>query len=290
MRKLNGRKIRWIVREIEKGELSICRIARLQRITPQHARRVYRKYKGVMHPKLLPCGRKLKPVTHEEVEIILGVRMEHPVCAVSLEKLLDSRGIHIPHNRIHRVLLQHGYARSEPKKQKRRRPWIRYERRHSNSLWHADWFERDEKQIILFEDDASRLLTGFSSFSNATARNAMRVLEGAIEEYGCPRQVITDHGAQFTSLPRGSCPDPRPNEFQRFLRMMGIKQIKARVKHPQSNGKVERLFQTLEGLKAHFRCWEDAVDYYNYERPHMSLENEGLRTPYQAFLDKTRES
>ncbi len=30
MDKLNQRKIRWICREIEKGELSVCRIARLQ--------------------------------------------------------------------------------------------------------------------------------------------------------------------------------------------------------------------------------------------------------------------
>ncbi len=29
MKKLNGRKIRWIVRETEKGELSICPIARI---------------------------------------------------------------------------------------------------------------------------------------------------------------------------------------------------------------------------------------------------------------------
>jgi hypothetical protein len=79
MKKLNGRKIRWICREIEKGELSICRIAGIQEITPQHARRVYKKYRGVKHPKLLPCGRKPRPITQEEVDLILATRKEHPV-------------------------------------------------------------------------------------------------------------------------------------------------------------------------------------------------------------------
>ncbi len=290
MKKLNGRKIRWIVRETEKGELSICHIARIQKITPQHARRVYRGYRGVKHPKLLPCGRKPEPITLEDARMVIAVRKEHPVCAVSLEKILDEQGAHIPHNRIHRVLLRHGLAKPEPKKQKRRKPWIRYERRHSNSLWHADWFERDEEQIVLLEDDASRLLTGFGNFTNATARNTVAVLEDAISDYGRPRQLMTDHGVQFTSMPRGTCPEPEPNKFQKFLGEEGIQHIKARVKHPQSNGKVERVFRTLEGLKGHFGCWYSAVEYYNFKRPHMSLENGRLRTPYRAFLDKMKEN
>lgn len=168
VRKLNQRRIRWICREMEKGAISVCRIARLQHITPRHARRVYKKYKGIKKPVLLPCGRKPKPITQEEVDLIMALRKEHPVGAVSLEKLLDSRGRHIPHNHIHRVLRAHGLARPEPKKQKRRR-WVRYERMRSNSLWHCDWFEEKGEHLILFEDDDSRLLTGFCTFSNATA-------------------------------------------------------------------------------------------------------------------------
>jgi putative transposase len=188
------------------------------------------------------------------------------------------------------VLLQHGLAKPDSKKQRRRRPWVRYERRHSNSLWHADWFERKGRQIVLFEDDASRLLTGFGNFSKVTARNAKKVLEDAIAKYGSPKQLITDHGTQFTSLPRKTYNNPKPNEFQKFLKEKEIKHIRARVKHPQSNGKVERLFQTLERLKNHFGNWEKAVEYYNYKRPHMSLETGGLRTPHEAFIDKKRKN
>lgn len=47
MKKLNQRKINWIVREMKRQELTVCRIARQQNITPRHARRVFEKYKGI---------------------------------------------------------------------------------------------------------------------------------------------------------------------------------------------------------------------------------------------------
>jgi putative transposase len=215
------------------------------------------------------------------------MRHQHPLNAVTLEKILAEQDIHIGHNRIHRILKDEGLVKDEPHKQ-RRRTWIRYERRYSNSLWHADWFEETHEQIILFEDDASRFITGFGVFSNATAENSNHVLRQAITTYGRPKQMMTDHGTQFTSLPKITCPDPRQNMFQQFLKQQGILHIKARVKHPQSNGKVERAGQTIEQLRKHFSDWNDTVYYYNFRRPHSSLENGHLRTPYQAFQDKMR--
>jgi putative transposase len=233
-------------------------------------------------------GRKPRLVSDKERNLILRARDEHPISgALALEKILDSQGVHIPHNRIHRILKEAGLAIDEPRKQ-RCRKWIRYERRYSNSLWHADWFEQKQDQIVLFEDDASRFITGYGVFNNATAKNSMIVLDQAIQCYGIPKQLMTDHGVQFTSLPRETCDDPRPNEFQQFLQRYSIRHIKARVKHPQSNGKVERAGQTLQKLWKYFQCWDVAVCYYNYKRPHSSLENGCLRTPFQAFIDKTR--
>ena len=289
MKKLNQKKIRWIVKEMDKEERSVYRIAKTMNVTPQWVREIHRVYhKTKQYPYPIKSGRKPRSISDEERTLVLDTRKEHPISgAIALEKILDSQGVHIPHNRIHRIFKEEGFAQDEPRKQ-RRRKWIRYERRYSNSLWHADWFEERKDQIILFEDDASRFITGYGVFTNATAENSMLVLEQAVESYGIPRQLMTDHGTQFTSLPRDTCTDPRPNEFQQILRSYGIKHIKARVKHPQSNGKVERAGQTLQKLWKHFQCWDSAVSYYNFKRPHSSLENGCLRTPYQAFLDKTR--
>jgi putative transposase len=290
MKKLNQRKIKWICREMKKRELSVCRIARIQKITPQWVRELYRKYVETgSFPFPRPSGRKPRPIEEEERIAVLEMWKKHPVCALTLEKLLSQKSCPMSHNRIHRILKEEGLAKPEPKKQKRRK-WVRYERKHSNSLWHCDWFERSRKQIILIEDDASRLLAGFSIFRNATAENAKAAMKRAIAEYGCPKQIISDHGTQFVSLAREACRDPEPNEFQRFIEEKGIKHIKARVKHPQSNGKVEKLFDTLQNLKKHFGSWKRTVEYYNFERPHMSLENGKLRTPYRAFVDKMRKN
>ena len=289
MKKLNQKKIRWIVREMKKGDRSVYRIAKIMHTSPRWVRELYRVHQETgqyLFPK--KPGRKPRLVSNEERNIILEAREEHPISgALALEKILDAQGIHIPHNRIHRILKEEGLAVDEPSKQ-RRRKWIRYERRYSNSLWHADWFEEKHDQIILFEDDASRFITGYGVFRNATAKNSIIVLDQAIQYYGIPRQLMTDHGVQFTSLPRETCGDPRPNEFQRFLQRYNIRHIKARVKHPQSNGKVERVGQTLQKLWKYYQCWDAAVSYYNFKRPHSSLENGSLRTPYQAFIDKTR--
>ena len=289
MKKLNQKKIRWIVREMKKGDRSVYRIAKIMNITPRWVREIYNVHQETgrfLFPK--KPGRRPRPVSDEERNLILDIRREYPISgAVALEKILDSQGVHVSHNRIHRILKEEGLALDEPRKQ-RRRKWIRYERRFSNSLWHADWFEEKLDQIILFEDDASRFITGYGVFRNATAKNSMLVLEQAIQSYGIPKQLMTDHGVQFTSLPRETCSDPRPNEFQLFLQRFNIKHIKARVKHPQSNGKVERAGQTLQRLWKHFQCWDATVEYYNFKRPHSSLENSCLRTPYQAFIDKTR--
>ena len=271
MRKLNQRKIRWIIREMEKGERSVYRIAKLQNVTPRWVREIYRRYKEIgEYPYPNKPGRKPSLISDEERRIVLEIRRQHPVCAVTLEKILDREGIHIPHNRIHRILKEEGISRNEPKKQKRRK-WIRYERRHSNSLWHGDWFEYRGKHIVVFEDDASRLITGFGVFSRATARNAVYVLDNAVDFYGAPKQVMTDHGVQFTSIPREGCPDPKPNVFQKRLKEYGIKHVKARVKHLQSNGKVEKASDTIMKLYKHFKSWDRTVAYYNFERPHMSL-------------------
>ena len=291
MRKLNRRKIRWIVREMDKEELSVYWIAKIQGITPQWVRRIYKMYnENGQYPYPKKPGRKPKPITIEERENVLQTKKEHPVAgAVTIEKILDEKGVHMPHNRIHKILKQEGLAIDEPKKQ-RRRKWIRYERRYSNILWHADWFENDGEQIVVFEDDASRFITGFGVFGNATAKNAVDALEQAISKYGTPKQLMTDHGIQFTSIERESCTHPKPNAFQRALLHHGIKHIKARVKHPQSNGKVEKAIHTIQLLRNHFNNWEETIEYYNFKRPHSSLENGRLRVPYQAFIDKERKS
>jgi len=289
MKKPNQRKIKWILGEMERGELSVNKIARIQKITPRWARELYRRYKETsQYPYPRKPGKKPKPISEEDISRVLAMKNKHPLSgALTIEKLLDREGKHIPHNRIHRILKEKGLAKSEPKKQKRRK-WIRYERKHTNSLWHTDWFENVENgnKMILYEDDASRFIPKGKVFSHATAENSKSVLKDTLIEYYKPKQVISDHGTQFTSLPRKGCLDPEPNTYQTCLENLGIKHIKSRVNHPQSNGKVERAGGTIRRLTEHFGSLDRALEYYNFERPHWSLNIDECETPFKAYIRK----
>ena len=97
---------------------------------------------------------------------------------------------------------------------------------------------------------------------------------------------MTDHGSNFVTVEVEGIKKGE-SQFTELLKSYGIKHIKARVKHPQSNGKAERAVGTIKHLD-YLGNLDKAVKLYNFTRPHMSLTNKKLRTPYRAFLDKQR--
>jgi transposase InsO family protein len=127
----------------------------------------------------------------------------------------------------------------ENKNKKKQRKWVRWEMEHSNSLRHMDWFEYEGDNVVIIEEDASRIIIGIKEYDSDTSENTIDALERGIERYGKPREEITDDGVQCTSEERGG-KESDPNEYQIYLEREGIKHIKGRVKHPQTNGKVER--------------------------------------------------
>ncbi len=281
MRKLNKRKIRWIVKSSREG-MSVYRISILYKVTPRHIRRIIQRYRDMKLYKVCNeyrklCGRTQIPIDEEQRLLILSRYEKEPMCASIMEKVIeDETGIHIPHNRIHQILSEVGKVEFVDKKI-RRKSWVRYERRHSNSLWHADFCDINGKQVIAYIDDASRLIVGYGLFDNATTDNAILVLKSAIKLYGTPKQIMTDHGSQF-------CVDEeREYRFTEELKGLGIEHIMAKVKRPQSNGKIERFFGTLKRLLRHFGDLDRAIACYN-NRYHLSLE----MSPAKAFELKKR--
>ena len=158
--KLDPVKVEWMVRQKEKGT-SNQTIADSMQVSPRWVRELWRRYRdtgGI--PELGKPGRRHVETTEEEKNTILEAHMEYETGAVMLERIIDSCGTHIPHNRIRLVLKKMGLARDEPRKQLRRR-WVRFERRYSNSMWHTDWTLIEGKGwMIAYLDDASRFVTG----------------------------------------------------------------------------------------------------------------------------------
>lgn len=97
----------------------------------------------------------------------------------------------------------------DPKKNIRKRSWIRYERNHSLSAVHMDWHlsKSNGSLVCVVLDDASRMILSSGEFEAATAENSIRILKEAHLKYhhiSPIREVITDHGTQFCANKRDS--------------------------------------------------------------------------------------
>ena len=286
--KLDSGKISYLIKAKERGESS-ANIAlelgvskrRVEQIFGQH-----RKFGSV--PVLKRPGRKNgSPVTDEESSLIIDAYLKYRANALYLErKIEDDSGIHINHNRIHRVLLMNSFA-SNSKKKWIRRKWVRYEREHSNSLWHTDWHEIKDprwkgKWLIAYEDDASRFITSFGVHETLTSEYSVLALESAVKEHGKPASMLSDHGSTFYAV-ESERREKGMTEFEKCLLKHKIRFILGRVNHPQTNGKIEKFFDIFENKIKYFPSIEEFMKWYNEVRPHGALD---LKTPVQAYYEK----
>ena len=135
-------------------------------------------------------------------------------------------------------------------------------------LWHTDWTicPFTGMNLIAFIDDYSRFIVHAEYFANATTENTILASQLAINRYGKPDAILTDHGTQFTPA-KGDI-----GLFTEFCINNKISHILGRVHHPQTNGKIERWFGTY---KQEFKDGEDTlisfVDYYNERRLHQGI-------------------
>ena len=252
-------------------------------------RRVNQVYKQYLLTEQIPeigktNGRPARPIEDWEIQTVKEAFTRYSVSASVLMKLIErDYGKHINHNRIHRILLDLGMAKKKSKKDIRKKDWIRYERRHSLTAVHIDWYFYAIMQHWVFAvlDDASRKLLALVECKSPTSEDSMNGMREAMK-HGTIRQCISDHGTQFIKQ------EEMDSRFRDFLADNKIKQILCRIKHPQSNGKVEKFFDSYKNKRSLFKTKEEFIGWYNEIRPHRSLNFEILETPQQAFIRKMK--
>ena len=307
MSKLDESVVEWIIREKRKGRRN-KQIAETAGVSIRWVQKLWARYKNspsATYP--LPMGRPANGLPgRREHSAVLSVNNGQRRGARNMEARIEKEtGMHIPHNTIHEILMDNSLASEESGKKKRRK-WIRYERMHSNSLWHTDYKQLDDgRWFLCYEDDASRFVTGWGVFKEATTVNAIAVLEYAIKHHGKPASVMTDHGSQFYAN-EAEARKRGESEYEKKMVELGIKQILAGVRHPQTNGKLERVHGELQ-RKLH--TFNDVagppgtgcpigggviesdpiarfIKWYNYDREHEALNIDELETPAEAFRRK----
>jgi putative transposase len=236
--KLNDAQIRWIVKAKEDG-IKSRDIASIQSVSVRRVEQIYTQYKrdGCI-PSLKKAGRHRVEITDSERLAVRDAVKRFGVGACYLVGVLKRfYGFKTHHMKIYQVLREEGLLASRARRYVRRK-WIRYEREHSNSLWHTDWYEIEAsiyrgKYLIVYEDDASRYIVGYDVFDSPSSENAVKVLDEAIRRHGRPASILSDRGSSFYAV-EAEAKVRGLTKFELYLMKNHIKQILSGVSHPQT--------------------------------------------------------
>lgn len=274
---LNFKKRVWIVKQKERGTLTDSEIASAEKTSRRHVQRLWVRYHvgGLEALREKPRGRKVDaiPIAHQQ-EILRWRKKQYGIHKI--RAMLRQDRMDISKEKIDKVLRWHQLHTPSPKKG-RRYHYIRWQRKHSNSLWQTDycWIEQLGCWLTGWLDDHSRLLVSASYVTEATTENSIKLFEQGVKRFGLPRETLSDRGCQYFS----SHPD-NPSGFFIYMQRRGVKHIYASVKKPTTCGKMERFWRTHHDERWAFRSLDQFVKHYNYSRPHMSL---GYKTPYEVW-------
>ena len=235
--------------------------------------------------------------TPEEVELlILAVRAENPGWgAKTIHRVLERRGCqNLPCVKtVNNILHRYGCISSE--ESQKRQPYTSFEKERCNVMWQTDFkgeFRMKDNNYcypLTILDDHSRYSLRIAP-RLSTANVVIPVFTEVFQQYGMPDSMRSDNGAQFAGFRKGY------TQFEKWLIDLDILPIHGRIKHPQTQGKIERFHRTMkhellnrteiadiEDAQTKFRLWQDK---YNNLRPHEAL---GMKTPGEVYEPSQRQ-
>jgi transposase InsO family protein len=219
----------------------------------------------------------------------------------------------LPPSTVHRVLARRGLSRLRDADRVTAAP-VRYVACHPGALLHQDHKKLgripegggwrvlgrgndrthghggtgyDHLEVVI--DDASRYAV-VVPVPDESGRSAALALETAAAEFASLgiriERVLTDNAFAYTSS----------NPYRAALDRIGARHKRTRPRRPQTNGKAERVIQTLLNEWAYARPYRSNderaaalpvfVDFYNRRRPHLAL---GGRSPLDAVDNVPRD-
>jgi transposase InsO family protein len=227
------------------------------------------------HPKALPAPTKEK---------IRAVKTEHQ--RFGLRKLRDwlfryhDTKVSVP--TIRKTLKESDQHKPLPPKKKRKKamPPRRFERAKPRELWQSDItsfvMPRSGRRVYLtvFLDDYSRYIVSWNLATHQRQELVTEALLEGMERFGKPKEVLTDQGRQYFAW-RGK------SGFQKLLAKEGICHVVSRAHHPQTLGKTERFWKTVneefwtrvrpDELGAARQRLAHFIHHFNHFRPHQGI-------------------
>jgi transposase InsO family protein len=193
-----------------------------------------------------------------------------------------ARELGLGYGTVQRLLEAHGVnqlprpARPKPRRYEKQRPGelLHIDLKYLPALRNA----RNDFEFAAVDDFSREAVVWITTDQTSVAATAFLERVAAALPYPI-EAVLTDNAFAFTM--RHALHADRLTRFQQACQSLGIAHHLLRPYAPQSNGKVERFFRTVDDeclhvrrlftFTARSRAVEKFVWYYNHERPHLSL-------------------
>ncbi len=218
---------------------------------------------------------------------VLALRDKTAWGGPKIAKALERDGVRVAPATAQRILKRCGRV-VPPKVEKTK---LRFAREQCNELAQMDFkgdytLPRGKCYPLSLLDDCSRYLHGLWPLSSTGGIGVKQSLEDYFREHGVPLSLLLDHGTPWFST---------TNQYGLtwvavWLLKQGVVLRYSGIRHPQTQGKVERFHQTLKRRTKHrgepttmseWKGWAaEFREEYNYERPHEAL---GHKTPGEVY-------
>ena len=228
---------------------------------------------------------KTSPVLEQQV---IALRHRYGWGAKKLRILLLRKDIDMKVSTINRILKRNDLV---DRKDSHRPALKRFERKAPNELWQMDFkgdypSDRGRCYPLSLLDDHSRYMVGLYALKHQDTETVYSCLVNTFERYGVPEAILTDHGSPWW----GNRNNYGLTRLSVRLINLGIKLYFSGIRHPQTQGKVERFHRTLNDYVCHhgqpstLTGWKELLEFllleYNNVRPHESL---NMDTPTEHY-------
>ena len=222
---------------------------------------------------------------------VIWLRQQYPDWgAKKLKVLLEREGMELHRNTIHRIIARNGLI---PEQDRGRPAPRRFERDAPNQLWQMDFKGMPEYRKpclpLVILDDHSRYLVGLFALEGTKAIPVRNSLELVFLSDGLPDAMLMDHGTPWWNMQAHN----GWTWLLVWLMKQGIRIYLSGLRHPQTQGKVERANGSLEAAlqKRHrtteqWQTWLDSYRHeYNHVRPHEALQ---MKVPADRWVASSR--
>ncbi len=285
-------RIKFVIRASLKGSnfSALCRDFGISRPTGYHWLKRYHDLGSLSRlgelsrrPRHIP---NRTPDDHEKR--VIALRQKYGWGAKKLRELLLGNSIDLKVTTINRILKRNGLINP---KNSHRPALVRFERSNPNDLWQMDFkgdypLNKGRCYPLSLLDDHSRYAIGLYALPSKDTNTVMDRLIKTFEGSGIPYAMLMDHGIPWWS--------PSNNHGLTRLSVnlidQGIRLYFSGIRHPQTQGKVERFHRTLNEAVEHkgrpktLSDWHQALKSFLYEynniRPHEALR---MATPSEYY-------